>query len=106
VDNLAHHAAKNKSPRFSPGGALCAEPHGGYDHCSVETVADIRQFLDRRSFDNETLRMMGDAYDAALRELHDRTQPLRSEKSPRASSILWRRESAIHCGQRGGRSKN
>jgi hypothetical protein len=38
-------------------------------------VADIEPFLDGRSFDDETMRVIGNAFDAALRQLHDRRQP-------------------------------
>jgi hypothetical protein len=39
-------------------------------------VADILAFLKGRSFDAETTRVMGLAYDKATRGLHDRGQPM------------------------------
>lgn len=38
-------------------------------------MADILPFLKGRSFDAETVRIMGQAYDAASRHLHDTGQP-------------------------------
>jgi hypothetical protein len=38
-------------------------------------VADISPFLKGRSFDAETVCLMGEAFDAATRELHDTGQP-------------------------------
>jgi hypothetical protein len=39
-------------------------------------VADIVAFLNGRSFDAETIRIIGLAYDKATRGLHDRGQPM------------------------------
>jgi len=38
-------------------------------------VADISPFLGGSAFDAETVRIMGEAFDAAARELHDTGQP-------------------------------
>ena len=38
-------------------------------------VAEMLPFLNGRSFDPETTRIMGDAFDKVSRDLHDRGQP-------------------------------
>ena len=60
-------------------------------------MASVLQFVRNKSdFDDEATRLMGEAFDAACKDLHDTGQPARSAKSSRtALSKRQRRASAI-----------
>ena len=58
-------------------------------------MASILSFIGKGVFDDATLRVMGEAFDAACKELHDAGQPLIVQEA-----IALRIIAASHSGER------